>query len=225
MNDIAAILTTLQYGDSFFPSGSVSFSWGLEGLVANGSISGGKDVQDFVTGQLRARWCDCDRPVVVASYRARHADEVAEIDDYVETATAAAELRSGSRRMGEAMLAVFSRLGIDAATAYRDRIKRRAAYAHLSAMQGYLWKQVGLTEHDVIALSAHTLCTALLGAGIRIGCITHTEAQRTLSAAREEIARMSVLPVPPIDHISSFAVEAEIAMMRHARNETRMFAN
>jgi urease accessory protein len=225
MSDVGAILAALQYGDSFFPSGSVSFSWGLEGLAANGSVSNGDAVQGFVIGQLHARWCNCDRPVVVAGYRAGSSDEVAEIDDYVETATSAAELRSGSRRMGEAMLSVFGRLGFDAATTYRDRVKRGGAYAHLAVMQGYLWREAGLSEREAVALSAHTLCTALLGAGIRLGCITHTEAQKALSAAREEVARMAACPVPPIDQISSFAFEAEIAVMRHARNDTRMFVN
>jgi len=32
MPDLANLLGALQYADSFFPSGSVSFSWGLETL-------------------------------------------------------------------------------------------------------------------------------------------------------------------------------------------------
>jgi len=225
MSDVVATLAALQYGDSFFPSGAVSFSWGLEGLVANGSVSDGRAVQSFVIGQLHARWCDCDRAIVVASHRAKSADEIAAIDHHVETATSSAELRSGSRRMGEAMLAVFDRLGFDAASAYRGRVKRGEAPAHLAAMQGYLWREAGLAERDAVALSAHTLCTGLLGAGIRLGCLTHTEAQRALSGARAEVARLAARPVPPIDQISSFAIEAEIAVMRHAGNDTRMFAN
>ena len=150
---------------------------------------------------------------------------MAEIDDYVETATAAAELRSGSRRMGEAMLSIFDRLGFDTAAAYRARVKQGAAYAHLAVIQGHLWKEAGLSERDAVALSAHTLSTALLGAGIRLGCLTHTEAQKALLAIREKVADMAACPAPPIDQISSFAVEAEIAVMRHAKNETRMFAN
>lgn len=225
MSNISAILTALQYGDSFFPSGSVSFSWGLEGLAANGGVANGEAVLAFVLGQLHARWRDCDRLIVATTHRASSLDAVVEIDDYVETATAAAELRLASRRMGEAMLSVFDRLGSEAATAYRNRVKQRTAYGHLSVMQGYLWKDAGLSEDDAVALSAHTFSTALLGAGIRLGCLTHTEAQRALLEIREKVADMAACPLPSLDQISTFAVEAEITVMRHAKSETRMFAN
>jgi len=32
---IGAVLVALQHGDSFFPGGAVSFSWGLEALRAD----------------------------------------------------------------------------------------------------------------------------------------------------------------------------------------------
>jgi len=225
MSNVSAVLAALQFGDSFFPSGSVSFSWGLEGLAASGPVVDGEGVLAFVVGQLHARWRDCDRPIVVASHRAAGPEEVAEIDSYVEAATAAAELRSASSRVGQAMLSVFGRLGFAAATAYRARVKQGAAHGHLAVMQGYLWREAGLSETDAVALSAHTFSTALLGAGIRLGCLTHTEAQKALLAIREQVAEMAAAPLPALKQISTFAVEAEIAVMRHAKSETRMFAN
>ena len=37
--DVAADLAALQFGDSFFPSGAVSFSLGLETLYADGIVA------------------------------------------------------------------------------------------------------------------------------------------------------------------------------------------
>ena len=71
MSDVADALAVLQFGDSFFPSGAVSFSWGLEGLSDSGVVTGADEVRAFVIGQLRARWAEFDRPVVVAAHRAR----------------------------------------------------------------------------------------------------------------------------------------------------------
>jgi urease accessory protein UreF len=127
--------------------------------------------------------------------------------------------------MGEAMLSVFARLGIGEAAAYRGLVKRCDAFGHLAAMQGYLWGRAGLSERDAVALSAHTFSTGLLGAGIRLGCLSHIDAQQILITARQEAASLAALPVPPIGELSSFAIEAEIAVMQQANNSLRVFAN
>lgn len=226
MSDVAGALAVLQFGDSFFPSGAVSFSWGLEGLSDSGVVTDADAVRAFVIGQLRARWAEFDRAIVVAAHRARMGlDAVAAIDHQVEVQTPCAELRSASRRMGEAMLSVFARLGIGEASAYREMVKRGDAFGHLAAMQGYLWGSAGLSEPDTVALSAHTFATGLLGAGIRLGCLSHIDAQQILIEARQEAARLAALPVPPIGEISAYAIEAEIAVMRHVNNSLRVFAN
>jgi len=226
MTDVAATLAVLQFGDSLFPSGAVSFSWGLEGLADNGVVRSAEDVRAFVIGQLNARWASFDRAVVVAAHRAMmDLDQVAVFDHQVEIQTPCAELRSGSRRMGEALLSVAARLGIAEAAPYRDRIKQGTAHGHLAPMQGLVWGHAGLSEADVVALSAHTFCTGLLSAGIRLGCLTHIEAQHALIAARGEAARIAALPVPPLTDLSSYGIEAEIAVMQSATNATRVFAN
>jgi len=227
MNDVAAGMMLLQFGDSFFPSGSVSFSWGLEELVANGVVMDAETVQAFVVGQLHARWAQFDRAVVVLAHRSmENLEAVAAVDDQVEIQTPCAELRSGSRRMGEGMLAVFARLGIgDVVPTYRNLIKRGLAYGHVAPMQGLLWGRAGLSERDVIALSAHTFCTALLGAGLRLGCLTHIDAQRAMLETRHEASWLAELPLPAINELSTYGLQAEIAVMRHGDSSARVFAN
>lgn len=226
MSDVADALAVLQFGDSFFPTGAVSFSWGLEGLSDSGVVTSADEVRSFVIGQLRARWAEFDRPVVVAAHQARMSlQDVAAIDAQVEMQSPCAELRSASRRMGEAMLSVFARLGIGDASTYRERVKGGEAFGHLPAMQGYLWGRAKLGEPDAVALAAHTFTTGLLGAGIRLGCLSHIDAQQILVEARDEAARLAALPVPPISALSAYAIEAEIAVMQHANNSLRVFAN
>jgi urease accessory protein len=104
-------------------------------------------------------------------------------------------------------------------------VKQGGACGHLAAMQGYLWGRAGLSEPDAVALSAHTFTTGLLGAGIRLGCLSHIEAQQILIEARKEAARLATLPVPPIGALSAYAIEAEIAVMQHVNNSLRVFAN
>src|SRR6185369_6686278 len=103
--------------------------WGLQGLSDSGVVTDAASVRAFVFGQLRARWAEFDRAVVVAAYRSRlNLEDVAAIDDQVEIQTPCAEFRSGSRRMGEAVLSVFARLGIGDASAYREMVKHGDAH-------------------------------------------------------------------------------------------------
>lgn len=225
MSEIAATMAVLQFGDSFFPSGGVSFSWGLEGLVQNGAVADA-GVPAFVLGQLHARWVNFDRAVVVAAHQAKgDLETVADIDRQIEIQTPCAELRSGSQRIGQAMLAVFASLGRPEPSSYREMIKLGSAYGHIAPMQGLLWGHAGLSEPAVVALSAHSFCIGLLGAAMRLGCLSHIDAQRTLIEARREAATLAELPVPPLSALSSCAIEAEIAVMRHTTNDARVFAN
>lgn len=226
MTEFRSLMGVLQYGDSFFPSGAVSFSWGLEALAGRGAFADADAVQSFVIGQLHARWASFDRSVVSAAYRAAPSlDAVAGIDDKIEALTSSAEMRSASRRMGEAMVLILARLGLADAAAYRARIKSRVAYGHVAVMQGFLWACRGLTETEALALSAHTFCVGLLGAGVRLGCLTHIDAQRILTAAGSEVSRIAEELIVPLDAISSYGVEAEIAIMGHAYQDLRLFSN
>jgi urease accessory protein len=225
-DNFASAMAVLQYGDSFFPSGSVAFSWGLEDLARRGRLANEGEVEAFVVGQLRSRWAGFDRPAVAAAHRiGSDCAAVANIDRHVEIRTVAAELRSGSRRMGNAMLLVFTQLGQAHALRYRDLVKRGEAFGHLPVMQGFLLGHSGLNEVDALAVSAHTFCTGLLGAAIRLGCLTHIEAQHILLEARREAGRINSEPMPGLEEMASASFESEIAVMHHASRDLRLFAN
>lgn len=226
MTDPAADLTLLQYGDSFFPSGAVSFSWGLETLCADGCIAATPEVSSFLHGQLQHRWATCDRPAVAAAHLAADdLEAVARIDHLLEAQSLAAELRDGSRRCGGALLAVHEKLGTPGAELYRAMVRSGGAPGHLAAVQGLAGRGVGLTLSACEVLSAHTLSVGLLGAALRLGVIGHVDAQLCLQDARGLIAGILAVPAPAVETMSAFTPEAEIAVMRHETAETRLFAN
>ena len=61
--------------------------------------------------------------------------------------------------------------------------------------------------------------------GLRLGCLTHIDAQRTMLEARREASRLAELPLPSLDELSAHGIEAEIAVMQHVNSSTRVFAN
>ena len=110
--DSRALLAALQHADSFFPSGTASFSWELEALRADGLVRTAEDVTQFIAALLRHRWATGDRPILAAAHAAGDdLEAVRALDQLQEALALAQELRTGSRRMGAALLGVHARLG------------------------------------------------------------------------------------------------------------------
>jgi urease accessory protein len=225
MLDSLLVLRLLQDGDSYFPSGSVSFSWGVETLCADGIIRSEKDVEQFVRGQVAQRWLQFDRPIVLAAAQSCAMAGVVAIDQVVEIRTLAAELRSGSRRCGNGLLAVHARLNTDGAREYQAKVQNGEGMGHLAVMQGFLWSKKGIPPREAMLMSAHCLCMGLLGASVRLGVIGHVGAQRILKVMHHDIVEMSEIPPVELEQIHSFVPQTEIASMRHETAQARSFAN
>ena len=211
-----ALLGALQHGDSFFPSGSVAFSQGVETLHIEGRLPDGEDVGRLLREQVLGRWAECDRAVLTAAHRAA---------DDLEAATLPRELREGSCRAGAALLGVHGQLATRNAQAYQERVGRRTAPGHLAACQGLLWRGAGLSEAEAAAAAAHALCVGVLGAAIRLGAIGAVEGQRLLTAMQPALAEMLAQPPPPIEALASYAPIVELAVLRHEQIDSRLFAN
>ncbi len=221
-----ALLAALQFGDSLFPGGGASFSWGFETLHADGRIANAGDLQSFIEGQLRLRWATCDRPALVEAYRAGDdLDRVAAIDALIEALALPLEMREGSRRAGGALLSTHARLGNERAERYRERVRAGRAAGHLPVVQGLVWRAAGLDETVAAAVSAYQLCAAFASAAVRLGAVGHVEAQRILAALRPVVARRLDQPVAGPDEIGAFTPAADIAMMRHETAAVRLFSN
>ena len=220
------LLGALQFADSFFPSGSIAFSWGLETLRADGEIDSAEQVAQFLEGQLVHRWASFDAPVMVAAMRASGASHaLAQLDEVVEAMTLAPELREGSRRAGASLLRVHAELGTPGAADYRQRIKRGAAHGHLPVAQGLVWNSAGLTEDACRAVSAHTVCTGIVGAALRMGLIGHLDAQKIMLQVRPVLVELLRAPVAETTDLCAYTPHAEIAAMRHETQDPRLFAN
>ncbi len=221
-----SILKSLQHGDSFFPAGGIAMSGGLETLVDEHRINSVQMVEDFLTGQLQCRWATMERPIVVAASRTCTDLEVlCEIDAQVEAQTLAAELRGGSVRSGRALLQVHSSLDTNNAEEFREMIQKDRAIGHNMVVQGLVWGNVGLSEHLIEAMSAHTFCVGLLGASLRLGVIGHTKVQAVFGHLHEIISGTLKETSIPLEGVSAFSPEQEIAVMRHENSTHRLFFN
>lgn len=226
MSDVAIALAALQLGDSFFPSGGTSFSWGLETLRADGLVRTSSDVEALVAGQLERRWAGFDRPAVIAAHTAAgDLDRVCAIDREVDAATLAREAREGARRVGAAVLKVHEGMGTAGAAGYRARIGEGGALGQMAVVQGFIARASGLDAETACALSAHQLVLSIVSAALRLGLLGHVDAQRILAGQRGRVAELMSQPCPEVFELHAYAPAAEIAMMRHETGSGRMFAS
>jgi urease accessory protein len=226
MSDLRGELALLQFGDSFFPTGAASFSWGLETLRADALVRDAAGLDAFIAAQLEHRWADFDRPAVVAAHRAGpDLDRVLAVDRQVDAGTLAREARDGGRRIGAALLKIHADLGTTGAGIYRERVLGGQAPGQMATVQGLIGAACGLDEAAACALSAYGVAVGIVSAAVRMAIVGHVDGQRILAQQRERAARLAEAPLRDAEQLQAYTPMTEIAMMRHETGSGRLFAN
>src|ERR1700687_1703918 len=107
------LLAALQLGDSAFPSGAFTQSYGLETLVAERAVSSASDVEAVLSSHLRHRLAKSDLPALLAAHRAAtntDVDLVIRIDAALTAIKMTREERQASHRMGARLMTEARRL-------------------------------------------------------------------------------------------------------------------
>ena len=223
MLDAATTLTMMQFGDSAYPAGGFAFSWGVEGLAADGLLRGRQDLEDLISDHLGFRWNSMDRPLLGRAYRASTPEAIAKVDHFAEASTVSAPMRDGSRRAGRALLGVSARRGEPLSLAYRALVAGDARLGHLPVIQAVVFRDAGLQLHAAELVSGWTLVNGLVSAAVRLGTVGHVDAQRVLQTARSVLAELLTHQLPEAFMPSSFTPLIDIAVARARSRPVRMF--
>jgi len=224
------LLATLWQSDSAFPNGAFAFSNGIEGLAELGQTLGRDNLSTTLISTLTHRWAGMDRIAVALAFAA--SDDIAElteIDRRFDAATLPAPQRKGSVRNGLAFLTSHARIGTPNAGALKAEVEARRMLGHLPVVQGALWRACGLDETSALAASAYGTASAMASAAVRLSLVGAVEAQRSLAATLPVIAALieESRPATPLtcDDFASMTPLLDIATMRHATSEVRLFSN
>lgn len=216
-------LALLQLGDSAYPAGGFAFSWGLEGLVADGMLANRNELDRIIADQLVRRWATMDRILLRKAFRATGCDAIAAVDRLAEAGTPSAEMREGSRRAGRALLGVWVKLDGPLSVDYRNLVSSDARLGHLPVAQAVVSRDANFNLDAAELVSGWTLVTGLVGAAVRLGIIGHVEAQRSQSVARGLLAEL-LAETPRLDALpASFTPFIDIAVSRGPLRQVRMF--
>ena len=97
--------------------------------------------------------------------------------------------------------------------------------AHLPIVQGALWRALGIGP-DIAAVAAGYACAAsLMTAAVRLNMIGAIRGQKLLAGMLCDIAAVADEPVRADTPIASFTPFTEIAAMRGADSDSRLFSN
>lgn len=227
--DDTSLIAALQLADSFFPSGMVTLSHGLEAFISLHPQSQ-KEISRLLADYLNSKVAPFDLVAYVHAYQAAGAaalERLHVIDRYVTASLLPQELRQGSARSGRALLETLSPL-VEAPLlqTFTRAVKDGRSEGNAPVCLGLLcalW-QVPLRAGGIVYL--YTFAVSFLGAALRLGCFGHREAQRILLSLRPCLSALVDTALErDLEEMGTFAPLADIHSMQHAYLPVRLFSS
>ena len=227
--DDASLIAALQLADSFFPSGMITLSHGLETFLSIQS-SAPVDIARLLDNYLRSKIAPCDLVAYVHAYRAAEASDLSrlqEIDHLLTAALVPQELRQSSARSGRALLVTLQTL-VDAPLFQRfcQTVQTGESAGNAAVCLGVLCVAWSIPLRAGALVHLYTFAISFLSAALRLGHVGHREVQRLLLALRPQLPPLvdNALTCDLAD-MSAFAPLADIRAMQHAYLPVRLFSS
>lgn len=227
--DEASLIAAFQLADSFFPSGMVTFSHGLEAFSSLGPLSG-VDIDRLLNDYLIGKIAPCDLVAYAHAYRAAEAEDVPRlqaIDQLLTASLLPQEVRQGSARSGRALVTTLHPL-MDAPLfkQFAQGIHRGKSDGNAAVCLGLLCFLWGISLRAGALLYLYTFSVSFLSAALRLGHLGHREVQRILFELRPRFSPLvDTALTRGLEEISAFAPLADIRAMQHAYLPVRLFSS
>lgn len=212
----------LQVNDSQFPSGAYAHSMGLEELVQRGVVRKPDDLEEFLKRQIVPGLLAFELPFLIRAHAlaaAHDAQGLRAMDEELEAWKLAAELRQASRQLGSRRLALVQKLDEDPALA--AYAQSGAPCHHLIACALELRRlplAAAVCAFALQSISGYAISAMKL---LRLG---QERCQLIIRGTMAELApQIDGLITTPTERIGWFNPLLEIASMRHARANERLF--
>jgi urease accessory protein len=224
------LLALLQLGDSAFPSGGFTHSYGLEQVLREGRLRGPAAVEAFVRSVLASGVATADAPAAHGTAVALALPDLAaviEVDRALWRTKAAAELRQASVQVGRRLVEEGQALSEDARLhAFAAAVAEGRAHAVQPVAFAVVATAFGVQASQVAPALLFGAANALLQAWMRLQPVSHRDVQAILTRLRPLIASLAAAAQTTAGlPLRAFHPLQEIASMRHAGAEARLFAS
>ena len=223
---IDGMLRLLQFADGLFPAGAYAHSFGLETYVQSGAADSAAAIESIIRSQLRGSLATCDAIILTHALAASRREDFRacrEIDALADAMKPARETREASRQMGRQTLRVAAALTEHPVIA-EFAAASGATPCHHCVVFGLVGGAYGWSPPDAAAAFLYSSCVAMVNAGIRLLPMGQLDGQRIIARLLPEIATLAAVAArTPLSEAASSAVGLEIAAMRHAALDARLF--
>jgi urease accessory protein len=223
-----SFLSLLQFTDGLFPAGAYAHSFGLEYLVQSGDVSTAAGVEDFLRAYLESSVAPTDAVALLCAWRAAKDGDLAAclaLDETLDAMKTACELRDASRQMGRQNLRVANHLPRHALLAYfLETVRKDVTPGHHPVIFGMIGGMMAWPAREMVSAYLYSTSAALVGAALRLMPLGQLAGQHILWNVQSLIAELAedVQDKTQAD-MWSFAPALEIASMRHAMLDARLF--
>jgi urease accessory protein len=221
-------LSLLQFTDGLFPAGAYAHSFGLEACVQSGEVSDAAGVEAFLRAYLKGCAGPTDTIALLSARRAAANENLASclaLDEMLDAMKTPSELRDASRQMGRQTLRVATHLPCHPLL---EEFGKAAAGeltpGHHPIVFGMIGGTLGWEALEMAGAYLYSTSAALVGASLRLLPLGQLAGQHMVWNVRPLIATL----VEDAQHKNeqdmwSFAPALEIASMRHALLDARLF--
>jgi urease accessory protein len=222
------LLAVLQLADGLFPAGGFAHSLGLETYAQDGRVHDRGTLEAFVVAHLEGAAGPADAVAVTTALRAAvHADQAAwlPVDGRLEAMKTVPEFRAASRQMGRQTARVTAGVTDDPFIGTLARaIEDGLTPGHHAAVFGAALGRRGVDAEVAAAAFLYSTAALLVGAGLRLISLGQLDGQRIVTAVLPRVARLAAAAaMTRVDEMWSFTPAIELAGLRHAGLEMRLF--
>jgi urease accessory protein len=223
-----SLLALLQFSDGLFPAGGFAHSLALETYVQDGRVRDAAGLEAFVVAHLEGSAGPADGVAVAVASRLGQRDDIRgllELDQRLDVMKVVPEFRAASRQMGRQTLRVAAAIGEDP---FLVDVERAAddgrSPGHHAVAFGAALGRSGVDAAPAVSAFLYSTAAMLAGAALRLMPLGQLEAQRLVARVRPRIDRLAWhAAAATADDMWSFAPALEIAGMRHAVLDGRLF--
>jgi urease accessory protein len=221
-------LSLLQFTDGLFPAGAYAHSFGLESCVQSGEVRDAEGVEAFLRAYLEGCAGPTDAVALLCARRAAAKENLAScqaLDEMLDAMKAPSELRDASRQMGRQTLRVATHLPCHPSLEkFGKAVADESTPGHHPIVFGMIGGILGWDALEMAGAYLYSTSAAMVGAALRLLPLGQLAGQSIVWSVRPLIATLAEDAQDKREtDMWSFAPALEIASMRHALLDARLF--